>query len=131
MKIKIMDEGRNLSNDIVELMSAKITESQAKRTLHLVDGSIELAVQIVNFFNSVPPHERNSKIGDYDTYLQNLSEGFVYVDERVRGLYNIFEEVVQERTLAVPPSELYQKSHRDDPRDSGHFYEHMASNING
>jgi len=74
-------------------------------------------------------HKEISKYIESNVF--DAHEGFVYVDERVRGLYNIFEEVVQERTLAVPPSELYQKSHRDDPRDSGHFYEHMASNING
>lgn len=127
MRIRIPDEEREISDAVAELMSAKLTEAQARRTLELAKGSIEIAVQIVNFYNSVPRHQRCLRLGGYDVYLRNLSEGFVYVEERHSGGVNLLEDEIAQMGLAVPQGELYQKHHRDDPRDSGHFYEHAAS----
>jgi len=127
MKMKITDEGREISDAVAELMSARLTERQARRTLGLAGGNIETALQILDFYNSVPRHDRALRLGSYDTYLSNLSQGFIYLDEKLPEGSQLFEDEIGQMTSAVSQAELYQTSHRDDPRDSGHFYEHAAS----
>ena len=40
MKIKILNERREISDDVVELMSAKLTEAQAERTKMVSEGAL-------------------------------------------------------------------------------------------
>lgn len=129
MKVKITDEGREITEGVAELMGYKLTQMQAERTLRLAQGSIEIAVQIAHSFKELSAQNRG-EFYNYEVYLHALEEGFRYLRGE-RGNASLFEEEVAEKTRMIPERALMQTCYKDRPSKSEHYWEHLDTRLLG
>lgn len=122
------NEISDLADDTALLMgefsSTRITRAEAEQTLELFP-EIDQAFFVLYAYLSIPEQERRQEYTCFGEYLENIRTGLLGSTERT----SLYDREVIERTALVPQEALMQEGYRDNPLDSGHFYEHTATRM--
>ncbi len=118
---KALQDQRDLSQEIVDLMSAGITETQARQTLEMF-SDLQTAISIASFYAG-----DGNKRTHYENYKGYLCSVKVAMKDP-NASKSLYQQEVEERTNGLPLSILKRANYRKDrPTRSSHYWEHIAS----
>ena len=118
---KRFKEERDLSQEIVELMSVGITEMQARQTLKAFQD-LQTAISIASFYTG--DRNKRTHYENYEGYLCSVKAAM----EDHNASKSLHQQEVEERTNGLPLYILRRAEYRkDSPARSSHYWEHIAS----
>ena len=112
---------RDLSQEIVELISIGITEMQARQTLEAFHD-LQTAISIASFY--AEDRDKRTHYESYEGYLCSVKVAI----EDPNASKSLYQQEVEEKTNGLPLYILRRTEYRkDSPTRSSHYWEHIAS----
>lgn len=116
-----LQDQRELSQEIVELMSSGITETQARKTLEMFPD-LETSINIASFY--AKDKDKKTHYDSYEGYLRTVKAAM----ENPHASKTLHQQEVEERANGLPLYILKRANYRkDSPARSSHYWEHLAS----
>ncbi|MBI2507828.1 hypothetical protein HYV89_02640 [Candidatus Woesearchaeota archaeon] len=116
-----LQDQRELSQEVVELMSSGITETQARQTLEIFQD-LETSINVASFY--IQDKDKKTHYENYEGYLQTVKAAM----ENPYASKPLHQQEVEERANGLPLYILKRANYRkDSPTRSSHYWEHLAS----
>ena len=120
---KLLQDQKDLAQEVVDLISYGITELQAKQALEFFPDP-RIALQIVTFYTQ--SKDRKDEFGGFKRYLETIKTAM----EDPNASKSLYQQEVEERTIGLPRI-LAWENYRDNPTHSTHYWEHLSSQDRG